>query len=279
MITKQGLRRFLNDYKDVEYLSDKYKEEIILEAEKIIEKEDNLVRIDGKGAIFVGDTHGDLDATQKVISRYLNRNNTVVFLGDYVDRGKKSMENINYLLIAKILYPENLMLLQGNHEAIKILKFYPADFWYSLSGKFYDLYSNLLSKLPLVVTTKNGIIALHGSLPNVSNLSEINRIERGSELWREITWGDLCDIDENILGDDPMTGRPRFGRGYFNKIMRSLGMNILIRSHQPSAKTKMFDDRCITIFTSDVYSSERSIVISDVEKKVKNADDVSILFL
>lgn len=200
-------------------------------------------------------------------------------MGDYVDRGKKSMENINYLLIAKILYPENLMLLQGNHEAIKILKFYPADFWYSLSGKFYDLYSNLLSKLPLVVTTKNGIIALHGSLPNVSNLSEINRIERGSEMWREITWGDLCDIDENILGDDPMTGRPRFGRGYFNKIMRSLGMNILIRSHQPSAKTKMFDDRCITIFTSDVYSSERSIVISDVEKKVKNADDVSILFL
>lgn len=279
MINKNRLDRLLNDPKSIEYLPDKDVEEIILYAEQILKKEENLVYITGEKAIFVGDTHGDFDATRQVLSKYLNQRNKVIFLGDYVDRGKNSLENINYLLIAKILYPENLILLQGNHEAVKILKFYPADFWSSLSKKFYNLYSDLLTKLPLAVTTNNGIIALHGALPNVSDINEINVIERGSELWRQITWGDFYDTSGEILGDDPMTGRPKFGRDYFNKIMRSLGMNILVRSHQPSADTKMFDDRCITIFTSYAYSSERRIAVSDLEKKAKNADDLSIVYL
>lgn len=279
MINKNRLDRLLNDPKSIEYLPDKDVEEIILYAEQILKKEGNLVYITGEKAIFVGDTHGDFDGTRQVLSKYLNQRNKVIFLGDYVDRGKKSLENINYLLIAKILYPENLILLQGNHEAVKILKFYPADFWDSLSKKFYNLYSDLLTKLPLAVTTNNGIIALHGALPNVSDINEINVIERGSELWRQITWGDFYDTSGEILGDDPMTGRPKFGRDYFNKIMRSLGMNILVRSHQPSADTKMFDDRCITIFTSYAYSSERRIAVSDLEKKAKNADDLSIVYL
>lgn len=279
MINKNRLDRLLNDPKSIEYLPDKDVEEIILYAEQILKKEGNLVYITGKKAIFVGDTHGDFDATRQVLSKYLNQRNKVIFLGDYVDRGKNSLENINYLLIAKILYPENLILLQGNHEAVKILKFYPADFWDSLSKKFYNLYSDLLTKLPLAVTTNNGIIALHGALPNVSDINEINKIERGSELWRQITWGDFYDTIGAILGDDPMTGRPKFGRDYFNKIMRSLGMNILVRSHQPSADTKMFNDRCITIFTSYAYSSERKIAVSDLEKKAKNADDLSIVYL
>lgn len=268
MIDKNRLRRLLDDLKSI---SDKDIEEIIFEAGKILEKE-NLVCIDREKAIFVGDTHGDLDATQKVLSRYLNRDNIVVFLGDYVDRGKNSLENINYLLIAKILYPKNLILLQGNHEAIKILRFYPADFWNSLSNKFYNLYSDLLARLPLVLTTNNGIIALHGALPNVSNLQEINMIERGDELWKQITWGDFYEMDGEFLGNDSITGRPMFGRDYFNGVMHSLNMNILIRSHQPSADTRMFNNRCITIFTSDVYSPERRILISD-------ADDISIVYI
>jgi len=40
-----------------------------------------------KKIIFVGDTHGDLDASQKVIKDYLKEGNKIVFLGDYVDRG------------------------------------------------------------------------------------------------------------------------------------------------------------------------------------------------
>jgi serine/threonine-protein phosphatase PP1 catalytic subunit len=47
-----------------------------------------------------------------------------LFLGDYVDRGKQSLETICLLLCYKIKYPENFLLLRGNHECASINRKY-----------------------------------------------------------------------------------------------------------------------------------------------------------
>ena len=47
-----------------------------------------------------------------------------LFLGDFVDRGKQSLETICLLLAYKIKYPENFFMLSGNHECSAINRIY-----------------------------------------------------------------------------------------------------------------------------------------------------------
>jgi len=231
-----------------------------------------------KRIIFVGDTHGDWEASQKVIKDYLKERNKIVFLGDYVDRGPFSKENLDFLIEQKEKHPDQIILLQGNHEGHKILKFSPAEFWKSLSKEDYQKYSQIVEKFPLGVVAKN-IIALHGALPEIEKTEDFEKIEIGDENWFRICWGDFVEEAGENLGIDPFTGRPQFGKNYFLKIMEKLKKSVLVRSHQPNAPKFMFDDRCLTIFSSSAYGKEREIAIFDFEKEIKTARDLEISYI
>jgi protein phosphatase len=236
----------------------------------------NLLEIkNAERVIFVGDTHGDLEASQKVIKDYLKKGNKIVFLGDYVDRGPFSKENLDFLLEQREKNPDKIFLLQGNHEGHRILKFSPAEFWESLSEKEYQKYSQIVEKFPLAVVVKN-IIALHGALPKIEKLEDFEKIKIGDENWLRICWGDFLNEPGEELGIDPFTGRPQFGRDYFFKIMEKINKRILIRSHDPNAPQLMYDDCCLTIFTSFAYPKERIIAIANFSKEIKTARDVEL---
>ena len=47
-----------------------------------------------------------------------------LFLGDYVDRGKQSLETVILLLAYKVKFKENFFLLRGNHECGQINRIY-----------------------------------------------------------------------------------------------------------------------------------------------------------
>ncbi len=253
--------------------------ELLNEAEKRFASEAKLIELESTRVVFAGDTHGDLEATETIIRRYLKPRNKLVFLGDYVDRGPASLENINLLLEQKINNRDSLYLLMGNHEGYALGSFHPADFWEALDADLRQRYGEVLCKLPLAVSTPNGIIALHGALPDVSRLEDIDRIKPGSAEWHQITWGDWQERRGKSLGIDPYTGRPQFGRGWFNEIMSRLGKNVLIRSHQPDAPPTMYGRRCLTIFTSSAYRhyiSGRTIALVDLKRPVKSTDDIEI---
>ncbi|CCW60068.1 unnamed protein product [Phytomonas sp. EM1] len=57
-------------------------------------------------------------------SRDMTKASTYLFLGDYVDRGKGSLECLCLLLVAKLLSPDTVFLLRGNHECSLVNRHY-----------------------------------------------------------------------------------------------------------------------------------------------------------
>jgi len=73
--------------------------------------------------VVIGDIHGDLKTFLKILEdikleHYLaNPNNKIILLGDYVDRGPKSIEVLYAICNLKQRYPNSIILMRGNHEA------------------------------------------------------------------------------------------------------------------------------------------------------------------
>ena len=69
--------------------------------------------------IAIGDIHGELDALTDLLARLepeLSSRDTVVFLGDYIDRGPRSKECIDRILDFSASTSADVVSLLGNHE-------------------------------------------------------------------------------------------------------------------------------------------------------------------
>ena len=121
-----------------------------------------------------------------------------LFLGDYVDRGKHSLEVICLLLSYKIKYPENFFLLRGNHESASINRiygFYDECTIYNFnkriiiigrrrySIKLWKTFTECFNCLPVAALIDEKILCMHGGLsPELSNLDQIKRIMRPTDV-------------------------------------------------------------------------------------------------
>lgn len=72
-----------------------------------------------KREIAIGDIHGCFDALKTLVEDKIKFNpeyDTLIFMGDYIDRGKDVLKVIVYLEQLQDKYPDNIILLMGNHE-------------------------------------------------------------------------------------------------------------------------------------------------------------------
>jgi hypothetical protein len=122
-----------------------------------------------------------------------------LFLGDYVDRGKQSIETICLLLAYKIQYPENFFILRGNHESAGINRIY--GFYdeckrrYSI--KLWKVFSDVFNCLPVVALVDEKILCMHGGLsPELNTLQQIADLQRPCDV---PDMGLMCDL----LWSDP----------------------------------------------------------------------------
>ena len=93
-------------------------------AKEILNEESNVQYINSPVTIC-GDVHGQFEDVLELfrIGGEVPEIN-YLFLGDYVDRGYRSVETFLYLLALKVKYPDRITLIRGNHETRQITQAY-----------------------------------------------------------------------------------------------------------------------------------------------------------
>ena len=182
---------------DIHEKSIKY---IVKEAVEVFKNESTLLELESPLKI-TGDFHGQFYDLIRLMDgagghppehRYL-------FVGDFVDRGKQSIETLLLLLAYKLKYPEMVYLLRGNHECNSITRMYG---FYDECKRRYSIslwrdFCVLFNYLPISAIVDERILCMHGGLsPELSSINCLNVIKRPRDVPDS---GLLCDI----LWSDP----------------------------------------------------------------------------
>ncbi|KAH1123892.1 hypothetical protein AAZX31_06G025500 [Glycine max] len=213
-----------------------------------------------------GDIHGQYPDLLRVLEYGgFPPDSNYLFLGDYVDRGKQSVETICLLLAYKIKYPENFFLLRGNHECASINRIY--GFYDECKRRFsvrlWKIFTDCFNCLPVAAVIDDKILCMHGGLsPDMESLNQIKAIERPVDVPDQ---GLLCDLlwadpDNEISGwgENDRGVSYTFGPDKVSEFLKKHDLDLICRAHQVVEDGYQFfaDRQLVTIFSAPNYCGE-----------------------
>lgn len=213
-----------------------------------------------------GDIHGQFTDLLRIFeSGGSPPESNYLFLGDYVDRGKQSIETICLLLAYKTLYPDSVFILRGNHESPGINRIY--GFYdeckrrYSI--KLWKSFSDVFNCLPVTALIDDRIICMHGGLsPELRSIKDIAAISRPCDV---PTAGLMCDLlwsdpDGTISGwrENDRGVSFVFGPDVVRDFLETHDLDLVIRAHQVVEDGyEFFAGRLlVTLFSAPNYCGE-----------------------
>ena len=188
-----------------------------------------------------------------------------LFLGDYVDRGKQSLETICLLLSYKIKYPENFFMTRGNHECSSINRIYG---FYDeckkrFSIKLWKTFTDCFNCLPVAAILDDKIICMHGGLgPDLDKIDKIRNIIRPTDvpergLLCDLLWSDP-DQSSNGFGNNERGVSVVFNGKIVQDFLKNNDLDLICRAHQVVEEGYEFfaDRKLVTVFSAPNYCGE-----------------------
>jgi serine/threonine-protein phosphatase PP1 catalytic subunit len=238
---------------------------LIVKSSQIIKEQKMLVELEAPLHVC-GDIHGQYYDLLRIFEHcgYPGDYN-YLFLGDYVDRGKQSLETVCLLLCYKIKYPEKVTLLRGNHESSVTNRIYG---FYDECKRRYNIrlwksFTDLFNYLPVAALIDDKILCMHGGLsPDLKSIQNIQDISRPTDipdqgLLCDLLWSDpdkeAVDYDENDRGVSVI-----FGEKVVTDFNKKNDLDLIIRAHQVVDEGYEFfaNRQLITIFSAPNYCGE-----------------------
>jgi len=188
-----------------------------------------------------------------------------LFLGDYVDRGKQSLETICLLLAYKIKYPENFFIVRGNHESASINRIYG---FYDECKRRYNIklwkvFTDCFNCLPIAAIIDEKIFCMHGGLsPDLKTMEQIRRVVRPTDI---PDTGLLCDLlwadpDKDIQGwaENDRGVSFTFGHDIVDQFLKRHDLDLICRAHQVVEDGYEFfaKRQLVTLFSAPNYCGE-----------------------
>mmetsp|Transcript_21874 Transcript_21874/g.67115 ORF Transcript_21874/g.67115 Transcript_21874/m.67115 type:complete len:344 (-) Transcript_21874:155-1186(-) len=238
---------------------------LLVRARTVLHSQPMLLELDAPMKVC-GDIHGQyFDLLRLFEYGGFPPASNYLFLGDYVDRGKQSIEAVCLLLAFKVKYPENFFLLRGNHECQSINRIYG---FYDeckrrYSPRLWRNFTEVFNVMPVAAIIDERIICMHGGLsPELHSLDEIRNLQRPCEVPDS---GLLCDLlwadpereqqgwDENDRGVSFT-----FGENVVAFFLRKYDLDLVCRAHQVVEDGYEFfaHRQLVTIFSAPNYCGE-----------------------
>lgn len=213
-----------------------------------------------------GDIHGQYYDLLRIFDRCgFPPASNYLFLGDYVDRGRHSVETIILLFCYKCLYKETFFLLRGNHECAAINKMY--GFYDDVKRRYnirlFKAFTDVFNCMPVACAISDKILCMHGGLsPELTNIQQINKIERPADVPEK---GLLCDLlwsdpEEEVTGyqDSDRGVSYLFGEDIVGEFLDEVDMDLIVRAHQVMERGYAFfaSRQLVTLFSAPCYCGE-----------------------
>ncbi|KAF2032200.1 Metallo-dependent phosphatase [Setomelanomma holmii] len=215
---------------------------------------------------IVGDIHGQYTDLIRMFEMCgFPPNSNYLFLGDYVDRGKQSLETILLLLCYKLKFPENFFLLRGNHECANVTRVY--GFYDECKRrcniKVWKAFVDTFNTLPIAAIVAQKIFCVHGGLsPSLSHMDDIRQIARPTDvpdygLLNDLLWSDPADM-ENDWESNERGVSYCFGKKVIMEFLQRHDFDLVCRAHMVVEDGyEFFNDRIlVTVFSAPNYCGE-----------------------